>query len=292
MSEPLPPIAPLSSATPASISVRQLDVDLSGGFPRHWNGGDAYRTHVFNALSMLFPQGEQAFIDSVRGVVPLLQARGGHEALLADIRAFIGQEATHRHMHRQFNDELARQGYVSRVEGYLAAAIPWGQRHLRPLTLLAFTVAYEHLTAVLGDGLLRHRSWTAEMTEPMRRLWQWHAAEEMEHKAVAFDAYRAAGGGEAQRILTLLAVLLEFMIMVSLQTTSMLWHDRRLLSWRSLTSALGFWWGREGVIWHMARHVFAFMKPGFHPWQQDNRDLLARWRAGSSDQYRVVGGAG
>ena len=48
------------------LTVRRLLVDLSQGFDRHWNGGDAFLSAFCNALSMSFPVGEQFFIDAVK----------------------------------------------------------------------------------------------------------------------------------------------------------------------------------------------------------------------------------
>jgi len=57
------------------LVVRRLLVDMQAPIPRHWCAGDAFRTALFNALSMSFPVGEQFFIDSVRtGVQALLDA--------------------------------------------------------------------------------------------------------------------------------------------------------------------------------------------------------------------------
>lgn len=270
-----------------SISVRHLDVDLTQGFPRYWNGGDAYRTHLFNALSMLFPQGEQGFIDAVKSCVPMIPGQGFDE-LRQDVKLFIGQEATHRHQHAQMNDELARQGYRSRVERYLKASIEWGLKTLPPRTNLAATVAYEHFTAVLGDGLLRREAWTRDMTPAMRQLWLWHAAEETEHKAVAFDVYQAVGGGWGARAFAFFYAFIEFNLLVTIQVCSMLWRDGKLFSPRTWWSAFTLWWGRDGIVYHLVPRLFTFLKPGFHPWQDDNRELLLRWRASSGSQYRVV----
>src|SRR5690242_13648961 len=83
----------------SSLTVRKLNVDLSRGFPRHWMGGNVYRTAFMNALSMSFPLGEQMFIDSVRAASP--------EAILdpllrAEVKDFVGQEASHRYVHQQY----------------------------------------------------------------------------------------------------------------------------------------------------------------------------------------------
>jgi predicted metal-dependent hydrolase len=44
-----------------ALVVRRLLVDLQTPIVGHWNGGDAFRTAFFNALSMSFPAGEQAW---------------------------------------------------------------------------------------------------------------------------------------------------------------------------------------------------------------------------------------
>mgnify|MGYP001003658021 FL=1 len=54
------------------LVVRRLLIDLETPLARHWCGGDAFRSALFNALSMSFPVGEQFFIDAVRD---------GHKAL-------------------------------------------------------------------------------------------------------------------------------------------------------------------------------------------------------------------
>ena len=53
-------------SAPTELTVRRLSVDLSQGFSRHWNGGDAFLTAYANALSMSFPVGEQSFIDAIK----------------------------------------------------------------------------------------------------------------------------------------------------------------------------------------------------------------------------------
>ena len=84
------------------LPVRRLAIDLDTPFPVRWNGGDAFRSALFNALSMTFPVGEQYFIDSVRaGVAALPEAE--RAAFADEVRGFVGQEATHRHLHARFN---------------------------------------------------------------------------------------------------------------------------------------------------------------------------------------------
>ena len=208
----------------STLTVRKLNVDLSKGFGRHWLGGDAYRTQLFNALSMTFPQGEQSFIDSM-GAVP--EARIGDPALRAEIRDFIGQEASHRFVHQQYNDQLAAQGLVCVREQSIARRIRLLSR-LDPLDWVAVTCAIEHYTAMLADGVLALPSWMDGAEPDMHTLWSWHAAEENEHKGVAMDVYRAAGGGYWRRVTIYIQASMFLALDIFLQTTDNLRRDGQL----------------------------------------------------------------
>ena len=63
--------------------------------PPDYYGNDAHLTTMWNALSVLFPEGERFFVDSVRR----FRGRIEDPALLAEITAFIGQEAMHSKEH-------------------------------------------------------------------------------------------------------------------------------------------------------------------------------------------------
>jgi predicted metal-dependent hydrolase len=268
----------------STLTVRKLDVDLSQGFGRHWNGGDAYRTQLFNALSMSFPLGEQLFIDAVRAVPPECLT---DPVLRADVKDFIGQEATHRHVHLQYNKELERQGLPYTRE----AATIKRMRHIGRMGVLdrlAITCALEHYTAMLADGVLRHPEWLAGAEPQMHTLWSWHAVEETEHKGVAFDAYRAAGGGYRRRVLWYLHVSFMFAFETFLQTCLNLRRDGTLLEARTWSNACKFWFGRHGLAWHLLKPGLAYFSPRFHPWQHDNRELIAAWLDHNSSAWRPV----
>lgn len=277
----------MQSETP-ELPVRQLLVDLSQGFARHWHGDDPYRSHLYNSLSLLFPLGEQNFIEVARACLPLL--RQDQLALAAQVQGFIGQEAAHRHLHAQYNAQLAAQGYRDRI----GAALAWRierTRRLPLLTRMAVVAAFEHVAAVLGDGVLRHPSWSADMQEPLQTVWRWHAAEEAEHKAVAFDLYRALGGGYARRVGWFLYATLIFLGDTLRQTSSMLRQDGALLQPRTWSSAMRTWWGHEGIAWHLLPRLLHYLSPRFHPAQQDSSGLVERWRREYAAAYRVVGAA-
>lgn len=272
----------------SELVVRKLDINLAQGFGRHWLGGDAYRTALFNALSMSFPLGEQMFIDSLRAIPP---DQIDDPLLAADIRDFIGQEASHRFVHEQYNAHLVRQGFDYQRGPVLARRIA-KVATLPVFVRVAITCALEHYTAMLADGLLRHPRWLDGAEPPMRLLWEWHAAEETEHKAVAFDAYRAIRAtGMASflpRVLTYVHVSVMFWLDTFLQTTHNLQRDGTL--WRVATwrSALSTWFGRSGLFWHLLTPSLAYLRPSFHPWQHANAKLAQQWLARNDVSVRPV----
>jgi predicted metal-dependent hydrolase len=269
----------------STLTIRKPNVDLSRGFPRHWLGGDVYRTAFMNALSMSFPLGEQMFIDSVRAAP---QDAIADPVLRAEVKDFVGQEASHRFVHQQYNDELARQGFDYTLEASLQKRVEL-IRTLPVADRLAITCALEHYTAMLADYLLRHPEWLEGAEPQLRTLWAWHAAEELEHKAVAFDVYRAAGGGYWKRVLWYLHVSLIFWRDTSLQTLHNLRRDRavwRASTWASVGRA---WFGRKGLAWHILKPGLDYLSPRFHPWHHDNRALLRMWLDRNDDSYREIG---
>jgi hypothetical protein len=268
----------------STLTVRKLNVDLSRGFGRHWLGGDVYRTAFMNALSMSFPIGEQMFIDSVRAVPveSLPDAR-----LRAEVKDFVGQEASHRFVHKQYNEQLARQGYDYTLEPKIARRA--GRIATLPvLDRLAITCALEHYTAILADYVLRHPGYLADAEPQMRTLWSWHAAEETEHKAVAFDVYRAAGGGYKRRVLWFLHVSLVFWWESLSQTRHNLARDGRRFKPSTWASAARTWFGRKGLLWNLLGPGLHYLSPRFHPWQHDNRALLRVWLEHNGDAWRAV----
>jgi predicted metal-dependent hydrolase len=270
------------------LIVRKLEIDLSASFARHWHGGDAFRSHYYNALSMSFPVGEQYFIDAVRGGLALLP-EGSHPELRAAIQGFIGQEATHRHLHGLYNAQLEKQGLVNHWQRWAG----WRIRHtkwMHPLNHLAVTAAYEHCTAVFADGTLRYASWFDPAEPRMRLLWRWHAAEETEHRAVAFDLYTALGGGWLRRSLWFAYVLAMFNAEAALQTMNNLWHDRSLFKPRTWWSALAFAMGRDGALWRCAGPLLAYLGPRFHPDRggSGSNERAQRWLAAHAGQWRAV----
>lgn len=268
------------------LVVRRLLVDMEAPIARHWCGGDAFRTALFNALSMSFPVGEQFFIDSVRDGFKALPP-GRQERFRTEVQAFIGQEATHRRLHGLYNGHLDKLGLVN-------AWAPKAQERLKllegedPRHALAITAANEHFTAIMANWLLRNADLLGTEDPRLVALWLWHSAEESEHKSTAFDLYQALGGNHQWRITWFRRVTLYFLGDVLRQTVLNLRRDGTLWTWRTWKSAASTLFGGRGLVRHTFKPWREYFRRDFHPGQQD-ASAGQRWLQEHRDQYVAVG---
>lgn len=261
-----------------AIAQRDIHFDLAGCDMRRWCADDVCRTHFFSAMSVLFPEGEKFFIESVRHFRDLIT----DPQQLEDVRGFIGQEAMHGREHLAYNAALGKAGYdIARLEGRVVKQLGFTRRMLPPKGRLAVTIALEHFTAIMADVLLSDPRVLEGADPRMAALWRWHAIEETEHKAVAFDVYRAVAPG-------LRGWLLRCLIMLS--TTAIFWAHT-LLNYFHFTrrDGIGFWRAAWRFLWNgfvdpgPLRRIqlpwLSYFRPGFHPWNHDNRRHVDRWKA-------------
>ena len=268
------------------LVIRRLLIDLETPLPRHWCGGDAFKTAFFNALSMSFPVGEQFFIDSVRDGLKLLpeEQQAAHKA---EVQGFIGQEATHRRILALFNGHLERQGLVNhwapRIQKRMKMLDGVDPRHP-----LAITAANEHFTAILAEWLLSHPEVFGQTEERLKTMWLWHSAEEAEHKNTAFDLYQTLDGSYTWRATWFRRVTLIFLGDTLRQTVNNLHHDGTLWQWRTWKSAASTLFGTEGLIRRTYKPWRAYVRRDFHPSQQESA-LSDQWLANNREAYTLVG---
>lgn len=272
----------------ADLVVRRLLVDMEAPIARHWCGGDAFRTALFNALSMSFPVGEQFFIDAVRNGFKALSP-ASQERFRAEVQGFVGQEATHRRLHGLFNAHLEKNGLVNAWAGRAIQRLKLLEG-LDPRHALGITAANEHFTAIMADWMLRNPDRVASDDSRLATLWLWHSAEESEHKSTAFDLYCALGGNHDWRIRWFRRVTIIFLGDALRQTVDNLRRDGTLWQWCTWKSAAITLFGRRGLIRQTWRPWRAYLREDFHPAQQES-GLSRLWLAEHSDRYVAVGAA-
>ena len=270
------------------LVVRRLVIDLNTPFPGRWNGGDAFRSAFFSALSMSFPVGEQYFIDSVRsGLQALPEAQ--REQFAAEVQGFIGQEATHRRIHALFNGHLDQLGYINDIEHRALRRLE-ANAHRNVRVHVAATAATEHFTAIFADWMLHHPEALAGAEPRLQTLWLWHACEESEHRSTAFDLYTAISGDHAWRIRVFRYITVIFLSDVLRQTLRNLWHDGSLFRWRTWRSGATLLFARDGMFRGNVGQWRAYFAPDFHPSQHDAA-LAKQWLRDNAAQFAVVGQA-
>jgi predicted metal-dependent hydrolase len=246
--------------------------------PRHFAvDGDLVLSHLAASLSSVFPDGEDFFVRSVRHYRDQIT----DPELKRQVNGFIGQEAMHGREHRAFNDRLAEVGYPTKFyERITKRGLELRERVAPAAANLAATAALEHFTATLAELVL-----TSEATrdlfghDEVRNLFLWHALEESEHKAVAFDVYKAVGGSERLRVWTMKFLRYGFVLGLVASIIGSLLLDRRTYrpgvlrkSWRKVR--------RSPIVsrdlWERLKD---YERADFHPDDHDTTELVATWRA-------------
>ncbi|WP_321925862.1 metal-dependent hydrolase [Paraburkholderia guartelaensis] len=245
-----------------------------------WHAEGVPVTHFFNALSLLFPAGERFFMDAVRHYRDRIE----DPELKKQVMGFIGQEAMHTREHVEYNDLLQAASLPAhKLDKRLWAILNFARKVLPPSLQLAQTVALEHYTAMLADLLLADTGTRIEgSVAGYKQMWLWHALEETEHKSVSFDVWNLVIEPGAKRYLmrtgTMLATTVLFWLIVFDYHLALLRaHRRRQGKVRGMWKLVKFLYGpRHGVFPGIALEWLRFFKPGFHPWDHDNRRHLAR----------------
>lgn len=258
------------------VPVRRMDFDFPADMPRYWYRGNPWITHFMNGLSAVFPDGERFFIDTVRN----FQDRIDDPELQKQVRGFIGQEANHGKEHEAFNHLLEdRFGLpISRIAGYVKRRTDRMRSSLSKERQLAITIALEHFTAILANQLLEQPEVVEDLQAAEGDMLLWHAVEETEHKAVAFDVYTQVYGrgvlAYLVRILTMIVTTLFFFLFVTSFQQRFLWRDRQTFNLRAALGFLKFIFVKPGPLTRMIPDYLDYFSPSFHPWQHDNRALI------------------
>jgi predicted metal-dependent hydrolase len=266
------------------LRMRRMRFELSDDLPLHWFRGSPYLTHFFNAMSAVFPEGEKFFIDSVRHFEPQIT----DPVLARQVAEFARQEGHHTHQHRLLNQLVEQQGFpLSPYDQALAQAFAFIRGRFTPLSCLGITAAIEHFTALLGDRLLCDPRTLEGVDRRVAPLWRWHAVEETEHKAVAFDVFLAMGGTYAQRARLLAKVTPLFASVLHRIHMDLLRLDATPASRSDRARGLYYLWGSPGLLRGIVPGYLRYYAPGFHPWDHDNAALSEGWVA--RDARFVVG---
>ena len=270
--------ASFSAPTPTDLTITVRDERFNRtATPRRWWAGDPFGTAWHNALSATFPRGEAFFIEAVKA-----HREGTDPRLEAEIRAFVRQEINHTREHIAFNRLAADHGYDikaidKRVEELLAMTKD------RPVIFnLATTMALEHYTAMMAAEFLANPAHFASADPEVRAMWEWHAIEEIEHKGVAYDTWNHAtkdwSKAKRYKLRTIMMLLVTYHFFRNRWTDSLeLLAQDGITGWKAKWGMLKYLVISPGVVRRIFPAWLAYFKPGFHPWDHDDRALIGKY---------------
>lgn len=267
--------APAAPKAPLPIVPRRMADEFESVEERFFFNDNALLTTLLVALSGVFPPGEAEFIKSVR----LFADRIQDETLREQIRQFAAQEGHHASHHRRINEMFDRMGFeATGVSRFLEERLREWEQTRSPAERLAVTVVMEHVTATMAHFALTQPERFASLPDSSRTLIFWHAIEEIEHKAVAFDVYMATVGQRSRLRRRLLTQMLLFPLNIGLAQFKMLRRFRHRPSAREFAEAASFLWGRKGLIRGVMPQYLALLRRDFHPWDIDDAALVEHWK--------------
>ncbi|MFL1486303.1 metal-dependent hydrolase [Marinobacter sp. LN3S78] len=270
----------------SSIPRRDIKFDLDDCDMNHWHKSGRHVSQFLNALSLVFPEGEKFFIDSVR----FYRDDITDSNLVQDVKGFIGQEAMHSREHIAYNRALERCGLpANELERSFKKQLRLLRKWLPARIQLAITTAAEHFTALMADMTLGDERTLASKEERLSSLWRWHAIEETEHKAVAFDVYSTMfGRGPTAyfvRVCTMVFVTFYFLCLITYNHFRLCKAAGILFDFRGWVSYFSFEFVSPGPLRKMLPQYLSYFRPRFHPWDRDNRYQVQRWRT----EYTATG---
>ena len=259
------------------IEPRNVYFELADEHAGRWHSDNPYISHFWNGLSLMFPEGERFFMQSVARVRKQIR----DPELQREIASFLSQEGIHSREHAKYNQTLGRQGYPVQVLEWVTR---WALRSTRVTSArwqLAITCAFEHFTATLADTVLSDPHFLEGASPELAALWRWHCAEEIEHKSVAFDVYEELSPGAIgylRRVAIMAYLTANFLPYTMAHQLLLASRDRLLPDPREVRQALQYFWLRPGLIPRGLRLYLAYYRPGYRPWEHDNSDHFEGWR--------------
>jgi predicted metal-dependent hydrolase len=270
------------SASPAPTGSRirprspRFDFDA---IPRHWFAGSVLGTHLANGLNLLFPAGERFFVRSVRRYLDQIR----DPKLREDVKGFSGQEGLHAYAHERQFEALERQGYKVRpfLRFYEAFAYGFVEKIAPAELCLSATAACEHFTATMAtNALARESDGSILLRDPtMRALLLWHAVEEIEHRAVAFDVLKEVNPSYELRVAGLAISTALLFGLWMLGTAYLIVQDESARPDRlgkELQKRREFRRQNQVQAPDFKKAILAYLRRDFHPLDDTRCDELAR----------------
>lgn len=273
---------PPASTNSAPVPVRRISIDLPSDLPSAWNPTYPEFAAAANSVSLLMPYAEPYFVRSTRDALPQLDGEMAERA-----SAYARQESQHHRQHRRFNDLLvAQHPSLQRAERWMARTYGWLGRTRSLKFNLAFAASSEALAFALARWSVRNNVLFFGGANPAAAtLFLWHLAEEVEHKAVAFDVWRVVDGRRLRYCWAMIVTTVILAWFVVWTMAVLLHGDRRLhrpATWvRFARLALSF-------IFQVVPDMAVSCLPSHHPNDFADPPWLRAWLGTYDAESRTI----
>ncbi|WGZ90460.1 MAG: metal-dependent hydrolase [Candidatus Thiocaldithrix dubininis] len=264
------------------MDVRPLRFPAPDDLPKYWYQNNPVLTHAFNAVLLMFPKGELFFIEAVTAY----RKDVSDTTLLKDIQLFTAQEAHHSRAHQLHNDYLKSQGYdIEKIEQDQDRKFKKLKKILTKKQRLAVVVAYEHFTAIFAEVVLNHPEWLKDIHPVYQDFLNWHAVEEIEHKAVAFNVYQYIGGSYLMRVSMMILAFLAFYKSLIGYLNYFAKVDK-VSKWQRVKVLSKFIFIKPASFFQLTPGYLHYFSPTFHPNNRHDEALLEQWK--KNNEQRVL----
>jgi len=257
------------ATTSGELEVRKINYTADESAPKYFDTDNPMLTHEWNALAMIIPPGERFFVRAVQR----LASHAKDPELQLKIKGFIGQETMHGKETDRFLLPLEKQGIeVQKFEDWFDDFLNWLQRMPYRKLQLAGTAACEHFTAALSIWHFK-TGYTDRLPQKIRDLWQWHGAEELEHRAVAFDLLQAVAPRNyflrmAGFLISTLVNWIGYRKAIRMLYKSEGWTRAQIREQRRKARKI-----RLPLLSFRIPHMLDYLRPGFHPNDLDDAGI-------------------
>lgn len=258
---------------PQRMIVRRMRFPYPDSLKAWWNPARPEFSHIVNAASLAMPFLEPYLIETMRKA----KERIADPRLQQEVDLYIGQESTHFRQHQQFNKRLADLGYktVPALEAKLKADYDAFARTRSFTFNIAYAEGFEAMALTIGHMLVEDREFLFAGADPaVSSLVLWHFVEEIEHKCVTYDVFKALDGRYAWRIYGLLYATIHIIARTRQGYRAMLIEDGR---WYTLKSRLTLYRLLTRILLKVTPRLLRVLRPGYDPREVPDPPWAGEW---------------
>lgn len=255
------------------MRVRRMKFPYPDSLRTWWNPARPEFSHIVNSASLAMPYLEPYLIETMRKA----REKIADPKLIAELDLYVGQESTHFRQHQQFNKRLAECGYASvpKMEALLKSDYEAFAR-TRSLTFnLAYAEGFESMALAIGHLLVNDREYLfRDGDSAVGSLILWHFVEEIEHKCVTFDVFKALHGGYWWRVYGLFYATIHIMARTRQGYRAMLIEDGR---WFTLASRLTLYRLLLRIAGQVVPRFLRVLRPNYDPREVPDPEWVRAW---------------